>query len=255
MIRRVFLLLLLLLGPAGEALAQRGLSSAVVPADAPLVTDLSAHLIAITSSFTGTELLLFGSIDEPGDIVVVVRGPSGPAVVRQKKREAGIWLNRSPIRFEGVPAYYAVASTRPLGEIGAPNLLARLQIGAGNLRFRFANAGPEPDTKPHRDAILRHKKQDGLYREEPSVVFLGPKLFRTEISFPSTVPVGTYTTEVYLIRDDRVIAAQSTPLFVDKQGIEQEIYDFSRREPAVYGFMAVLLAVAAGWIAALLFRR
>jgi len=247
--------LLLLLVCAGEARAQRGLSSTVVPADAPLVTDLSAHLIAITSSFTGTELLLFGSVDEPGDIVVVVRGPSGPAIVRQKKREAGIWLNRSPLRFEGVPAYYAVASTRPLKEVASPSLLARLQIGGENLRFRFTRPAEEPDTSPHRAAILRHKALGGLYREETSVVFLGPKLFRTEISFPSTVPVGTYTTEVYLIRDDRVIAAQSTPLFVDKQGIEQEIFDFSRREPAVYGFISVLLAVTAGWAAALLFRR
>jgi len=256
-VRRILLALALLLAVAAppSAQAQRGLSSAVVPADAPLVTDLSAHLIAITSSFTGTDLLLFGAIDEPGDIVVVVRGPTGPAVVRQKRSVLGVWLNRSPMRFEGMPAYYAVASTRPLSEIGARNLLTRLQIGASNLRFRFANAGPEPNSVPHRQAILRHKAKAGLYREAADVVFLGPKLFRTEISFPSTVPVGTYTTEVYLIRDDRVIAAQSTPLFVDKQGVEQEIYDFSRREPAVYGFIAVLLAVTAGWIAALLFRR
>ena len=75
------------------------------------------------------------------------------------------------------------------------------------------------------------------------------------IRFPSTVAVGTYRAEVYLIRDDRVIAAQSTPLFVDKQGVEQEVFDYSRREPAVYGFIAVMLAVAAGWLAALVFRR
>lgn len=74
-------------------------------------------------------------------------------------------------------------------------------------------------------------------------------------SASSTVPVGTYQTEVYLIRDNRIVAAQSTPLFIDKQGIEQEVYDFSRAEPAVYGLVAVLLAVFAGWLAAVVFRR
>jgi len=251
------LLLLLLLLPLplqGSAFAQaRAPLAALAPADAPLVTDLSAHLIAITSSFTGTELLLFGAIDEPGDIVVVVRGPSGSTVVRRKDAVAGIWLNRRSLRFDGVPSYYAVSSTRPLEDIASPALLNRLQIGAESLRFRAATDQEEP--QQYRAAVLRLKEQSGLYREELGVVFLGPKLFRAEISFPATVAVGTYRAEVYLIRDDRVIAAQSTPLFVDKQGLEQEVFDYSRREPAVYGFIAVLLAVAAGWLAALLFRR
>lgn len=255
---RLLLLLLLVLPlpllPQAPAFAQsRAPLAALAPADAPLVTDLSAHLIAITSSFTGTELLLFGAIDEPGDVVVVVRGPSGSAVVRRKDEVAGIWLNRRSLRFDGVPTYYAVSSTRPLEDIASPALLNRLQIGAESLRFRAATDQEEP--QQYRAAVLRLKEQSGLYREELGVVFLGPKLFRAEISFPATVTVGTYRAEVYLIRDDRVIAAQSTPLFVDKQGMEQEIFDYSRREPAVYGFIAVLLAVSAGWLAALLFRR
>ena len=65
---------------------------------APLVTDLSDHLISITSSYTGTDLLLFGAIDLPedqifspetrGDVVVVVRGPGQDMVVRRKEAEA-----------------------------------------------------------------------------------------------------------------------------------------------------------------------
>lgn len=248
------LLLLTFMCCSSAALAQtRSQLPALAPADAPLVTDLSSHLIAITSGFTGTELLLFGSIDEPGDVVVVVRGPAVQEVVRRKESIFGIWLNRRALRFDGVPAYYAVASSRPLDEIAGPALQMRLQIGAENLRFRPLSDRDDP--APFREAIRRLKAATGMFREEVDVVFLGPKLFRTQIAFPSTVPVGTYQTEVYLIRDDRVIAAQSTPLFIDKQGIEQEIFDYSRREPALYGFAAVLLAVAAGWAAALIFRR
>lgn len=245
------------LSAAGDALSQaRPAARGPAPADAPLVTDLSSHLIAITSSFTGTELLLFGAVEEPGDIVVVVRGPVGQAVVRRKQSALGVWLNRETRRFDNVPAYYAVAATKPLAQIAPASVLSRLQIGASNLRFRFIGREQEPDTGPFRRAILRHKAEDGLYREEVGgVAFLGPKLFRTEIGFPATVAVGTYQTEVYLVRDQRIVAAQSTPLFIDKQGVEQELYDFSRREPALYGIIAVLMAVAAGWAAAIAFRR
>lgn len=248
----------LLLLPGGGALAQaaRNAPRGPVPADAPLITDLSSHLIAITSSFSGTELLLFGAIDEPGEVIVVVRGPTSTSVVRRKRQTFGLWLTRRSESFDGVPAYYAVASTRPLAEIAPPTLLQRLQIGANTLRFRYVGKRNPEDVNEFRAAIVRQKTREGLYQDNTGAVdFLGPKLFRTAITFPATVPVGTYQTEIYLVRDDRIVAAQSTPLFIDKQGIEQEVYDFSRHEPAVYGLVAVLLAVFAGWLAAVAFRR
>ncbi len=255
--KRLALILLLLCG-ADQAFAQATPNAprGPAPADSPLITDLSSHLIAITSSFTGTELLLFGAIDEPGEIVVVVRGPTSTAVVRRKRSTFGFWLTRRSESFENVPAYYAVATSKPLKEIAPVNLLQRLQIGTENLRFRYLGLRPPENVRDYHQSVVRLKRRDGLYREDIGAIdFLGPKLFRTAISFPSTVPVGTYQTEIYLIRDNRIVAAQSTPLFIDKQGIEQEVYDFSRQEPAVYGLVAVLLAVFSGWLAAVVFRR
>jgi uncharacterized protein (TIGR02186 family) len=222
--------------------------------DQPLVTDLSSHLIAITSSFTGTELLVFGAVDEAGDIVVVIRGPAGPLLVRRKERVGGIWINNRSLRFDNVPAFYAVAANRPLAEIGTPGLLGRLQIGAENLRLAPARVDEELDT--WRTALIRNKQKQELYPPDVNpVAFLGQKLFRARIELPATVPVGTYRAEVYLIRGDRVVAAQATPLFVDKQGSEQAVYDFAHQQPLVYGLGAVAIALAAGWLAALAFRR
>lgn len=43
-----------------------------------LVADLSSHLIAITTGFTGTEVVLFGTTDGAGDVAIVVTGPRSP---------------------------------------------------------------------------------------------------------------------------------------------------------------------------------
>ncbi len=178
-------------------------------------------------------------------------------VVRRKRPTLGLWLTRRSESFDNVPSYYAVATSRPLREIAPASLLQRLQIGTENLRFRSLGSPSRGDSiRDYEQSIVRLKLRDGLYREDIGAVdFLGPKLFRTEISFPSTAPVGTYQTEVYLVRDERIVAAQSTPLFIDKQGVEQEVYDFSRTEPAVYGLVAVLIAMFSGWLAAVAFRR
>ena len=51
----------------------------VVLADT-LATDISSHLVQISSSFTGTSLLVFGAVEAEGpgrrDVVVVLRGPA-----------------------------------------------------------------------------------------------------------------------------------------------------------------------------------
>jgi uncharacterized protein (TIGR02186 family) len=249
--RILALCLVLWTASAAPARAQGGAAF-----DIPLITDLSAHLIAITSSFSGTDLLLFGSLEEPGDVIVVVRGPAGPLTVRRKERLFGIWVNRTAMEFASVPGYYAVAASRPLADIAPEGLLERLQIGADNLRFSHLGRFSEDDVRPFRTAIVRNKSREGLYHENVTeVAFLGRKLFRTRIDFPAVVPVGTYRAEVYLIRDKKVVAAQAIPLFIDKQGVEQAIYDFAHTMPLFYGLLSVAIAAISGWLAAIAFRK
>ena len=78
----------------------------------PLSADLSDHLIGITTGFTGTEVVLFGAVDGPGDVYVVVTGPPETVTVRRKARIAGIWINRDSIAFPQVPSFYAIATSR-----------------------------------------------------------------------------------------------------------------------------------------------
>ena len=41
---------------------------------APVVADLTKYVISIDSGFTGTDVLLYGAVEEEGDLVGVVRG-------------------------------------------------------------------------------------------------------------------------------------------------------------------------------------
>jgi len=70
-----------------------------------LVADLTNHLIAITTGFTGAAVVLFGAIDGPGDIAVVIRGPDRDVTVRRKTRVAGIWVNSEEVNFGNVPSF------------------------------------------------------------------------------------------------------------------------------------------------------
>lgn len=221
-----------------------------------LVTDLSERRIEITTGFAGDNVLLFGSTDTGGDIIVVIRGPDQPVVVRRKARVAGIWVNRSWVAFNNVPSFYYVASSRPLNEVTTPEALARIQAGLDHLRFQVATSSTGLPTEEFRQALIRGKQKKRLYYKTPGdISFIAGHLFRTTVHFPANVPTGAYKVEIYLVHKGKIVGSQFWPLIVTKVGISAEIYDSAHQDAALYGIVAVLVATMAGWLGALGFRR
>lgn len=222
-------------------------------AQQPLVADLSSHVIAITTGFVGTSVVLFGAVEGPGDVLILVRGPESVVSVFRKERVLGLWMNTDRLTFRSVPSFYLVASSRPLEEMIPEALSDRLSLGLAHLRF---DSAAHENAKVFQDALIRIKQRQGLFASKVGAVsFLGGRLFRTNIYFPSNVPTGTYVVETYLIRDGEIVTAQTTPLVVSKIGMEAWIHRFAHDFPALYGSVAVLCALMAGWAAALVFRR
>jgi uncharacterized protein (TIGR02186 family) len=225
-----------------------------------LIADLSSHLVAITTSFAGSQVLLFGAVENEGqgqgDVVVVVRGPEEEVTVRQKARELGVFVNRKAMVFEHVPSFYFVATSIDLDKAVLPSERARAEIGEEYLHVEPAETRDPETTARYRDALIRNKRAEGLYVAAPArVTFLGARLFRVDLHFPSNVPTGTYQVEVFLLRHGAVVGAQTTPLVVGKAGLDADIYEFSQRQAAAYGAIAVLVALFTGWLVGVVFRR
>ncbi len=224
----------------------------------PVVADLSKHLVAINTGFSGTDVLLFGATDGPGDIILVVRGPPQQQIVWHREKAGPIWINGDSITFENVPAFYHIAASAPLGEI-LPDSVRRLhQIGVSYLNLDVV--GPvavDPYVvDPFRQALVRLKARTGLYSTTVGAIdHMANRLFRSELQFPSNVPTGTYMVEVYLVRDQRVVSAEITPLSISRAGLGAEIFLFAHEHASLYATMAIAVAAAAGWFAAFVFRR
>jgi uncharacterized protein (TIGR02186 family) len=229
------------------------LAAAPAPA-AALVAELSQREIAVTTGFTGAELLVFGAKETaPSDLIVVVRGPALPFVVRQKTRIAGIWVNGASEIFNTAPTFYAVASTRPLAEILPESERERLRLGLDALPLRPEGPRDEP---AFRDALIALKTGAGLYRQdEDGVTLVGERLFHARIFLPPTVIPGPYRVDVLAVQDQRIVAARDIALVVRRVGTSAEIWRFAHEQPWLYGFGAVLVAALAGWTGSVLFRR
>ena len=222
----------------------------------PLVADLSKHLVAITTGFAGTDVLLFGAVDGEGDVAVVVRGPNMDQIIRRKDRQLGIWINSGNAVIDNAPSFYQVAATRPLAELAPDAVLNRHQIGLDHLALPIVTEDRSTEPDSYRQAMIRLKQKKKLYGTTVQEIgFMSHRLFRTEIHFPANVPVGTYLVEVYLLKDGDVISAQTTPLVISKIGVGADVFDFAHSQGAAYGAIAVILAGLAGWLAAVMFKK
>lgn len=226
----------------------------VTPADSmakPLVADLSQYRIAIDSSFTGTRLLLFGSRNDIGDIVIVVRGPERQFIVRRKERVAGVWMNHRERRFNDVPSYYALATSKPLSDMQDSGLFKRLRIGLKEAVMKNGVGDPT-----FAAALIAHAQDRHLYVAEPQKVsFMGESLFKMDVPFPDNIQGGDYAADVYLFNDGQLVSMQSIPIHVEKIGFDAWIYDLAHSHSVLYGIFAVLVAVSMGLGADSLMRR
>jgi uncharacterized protein (TIGR02186 family) len=241
----------------------------VAPAAAErLVVSLSNHRVAVTSSFVGEDLVLFGTIEPDAgktllhpdyDLVVTVTGPRETLRTRRKERVLGIWVNIDSREFVRVPSYLSILSDRPVGEIASPDILRRLQVGLANFLLP-QRIGPDiADTVPEdpfRVSFVRLQTQQGLYRESSTAVtFLTPTVFRAAIPLPANVPTGSFAIDVKLFANGAQIVGTTSALEVIKTGVEQFVADAAVDYGLLYGLVTAFMALFIGWFGSVVFRR
>jgi uncharacterized protein (TIGR02186 family) len=252
------------LASLGVAILSPVLLGAAKPPAPVLVPDISSRKVEIRYSFTGAQLLLFGAILYPGgraptrpaDIVVVLRGPVQPIILREKQKIAGIWMNADSNRFRSAPSFYAVASSRPIQQLVDERTAAIYEMGLQNLQLS-PGGGALPDKERRFEAgLLELRRRQGLYAEHPNGVEINQGvLYRATIAIPSQVPVGSYTAETFLVDRGRVLAAATREIEIGKSGFERYVALAARRHAFLYGLVSVLLSLGLGYAAAALFRR
>ena len=230
-----------------------------------LVPDVSQRNIDIAYSFTGAELLLFGAILYPGghapdqdgaQIVVVVKGPAQPILVREKQQIAGIWVNAARMRYLSAPSFYAIASSKPIDRLVDGRTRAIYELGLESLQLSPGSTTPNDEQGRFAHGLVDLKRRAGLYYEAPGAVEITDGvLYRARVSIPARVPVGRFTAETFLIRDGRVLAAAVREIDIRKSGFERFVARAADRRSFLYGLVAVAMSVAFGWAAGAIARR
>ncbi|MCZ8182547.1 MAG: TIGR02186 family protein [Beijerinckiaceae bacterium] len=230
-----------------------------------LVLALSTREVAITSTYTGAEVTVFGHIERDArtiartgeyDIVAQVQGPTGEVVLHRKGRFGFIWLTESRRRYSKVPLYFSILSAKPLASIIDEDGRQRLKLGLEHFLPAPTPELEERDEFGFRNAVLRLRREEGALTEnDKGVTMIRPNLFTARIVLPAKAPTGLYLVNISILSEGVPLRTAQAGFVVRKVGFDAFVANAARNEAVTYGLFTVLMAVLLGWMANVVFRK
>ena len=160
-----------------------------------VVLGLSHSNVQITTSFKGSDILVFGAVKreepipegEPLQVIITVTGPMAPVMVRRKANVYGIWINQDAVEVDAAPSFYAVASTGPMREVLRDVEDLRQRITLDRVIRSVGAPMNIMDAASFTDAVIRVRQNQGLYQQLEGEV---TRLLRLADGKAWTVPAG-----------------------------------------------------------------
>lgn len=221
-----------------------------------LRVDVSQEVIKVTTGFDGAQITVFGTQDVPGDIVLVIEGPTRSFTVREKDRRLGLWTNVEARTFPEVPSFYEVASVIPLKEIADIDVLRENNLGIENLTLRERRGSNSARVQRYRKALVQSLQAKHLYADqENAITLVSPQLFKAQFDLPAVVTPGRYGVYAYLFADGKIIGHDQVRFEVQPEGFSADIKRLAQDQRFLYGLFCVVMAMTAGWLATVLLKR
>jgi hypothetical protein len=215
--------------------------------------------IPIGALFSGMRVRVVGEIPAGSNAVVEVIGKRIEEQVLRKGRHWDIWMNEGQIDIENSPSLYLALSTDPsaFSRWGAD-----AQYGYAALQERASFTGDTAGMTGSEvfQQFVDLKEQENLYRLLPGALEVSPSdgsRMSVEGTFriPSRVTPGDYLVRLSVVRQGRRLQSETAHLVIHMVGLPAFLAALARRHGALYGLLAIAIAVIFGFLVGVLFKR
>jgi uncharacterized protein (TIGR02186 family) len=225
---------------------------------AALELRVSPNEVEIGSFFEGAQVELQGSIPAGSTAVVEVLGSTATEKLLRKGRRGGLWMSVGEIQVHKAPSLYLVLSSSPkIPEL--PGKETSWGIAALQRKVKFSGRIEAGEQAKFFQEFLELKKHERVYGILPgglkvSAAREGQSAIHGIIPLPAKVPVGKYQVRLSVIQDGHLLPPKERVLEVRMVGFPAMLFDMAQQQGALYGVLAVLIAIATGFLMGFLFK-
>jgi len=225
----------------------QALTCKVVPERVPIGIGYHGAKIVVSGQYAGGE-----------DLIVEIMSPPEKTALKYKGRAAGfLWMKLGTMTFENLPSIYMLFSTSAFDKLLPPDLQRREKIGYAALKDRAVMHSTKKTFDRQRwiNEFFRFKENQNLFIIKHGLIRLDHGRYRLEIEWPYQAPPGEYTVKVLAVKNGSVKESAVGRIRVEDSGLVLQLSGLARTRPAIYGLLALFVAVAVGIGVGLVFKR
>lgn len=215
-------------------------------------------LIEIGSFFQGHQVKVSGKIPAGADAVLEIQGPAGPEELMRKGRRMGLWMNVGELHISGAPCLYQALSTKA-DLLSVANSSAPWGYPALKRRIAFSGQVQENEVENFTHQFLELKEEGNLYVVTPGGLKVsraaeGYQTVTGSFQLPANVKPDTYKVCLLTINHGQVGEQQCADFQVKMVGFPEMLSTLAHKHGLLYGILAVVFALAAGFAMGVLFQ-
>lgn len=220
-----------------------------------MAAGLAEDVVEVKVNYSGSRIVLFATAPQPENdtsgMAVALIGPMAPQKMIHRTAAGD-----QTIEFVAAPLVFAVGAEPQVATSVAPEVMIEAGLNAQASAIPRSNQLLSPDLDKWRAAFVDLKMQQGLYSfSETTIERLDGGLRRAKIALPLNAPPGEYRIRAVAFRNGAPVGESEQVLTLVRSGLDATLFDLSRQHGFVYGFVAVLLGVSVGGIAAWFGRK
>lgn len=202
-------------------------------------------------------------ISDPGtDLIIKIASPEAHQALKQKGKVGGLlWMNVGELKFEKVPNFYSLHTSRKLEDMLDQAEIEKYVIGYSALE-KHASISPvasQEEKDRWFNEFLKFKQASNLYTTSSGKISTttkdGKQNYYILTEWPYQAAPGDYIVTVYAVKDRKVVEKAETKVQVQQVGTIKTLAGMAKNQGALYGLLSVLAALGAGFGVGMVFRK
>ncbi len=230
-----------------------------------VVTAASKNLVEIGLSYHGDEIHFFGvSPVRDCDLIVRLTAEKSEEVKLSVKGRVGpFWMAVKQYDVTDAPFMYKIHSTKPIDQIVSPETAQELELGYAavqkkmKLHLARGEAAPDDGDKVFK-GLVKIKEEANLYNiiaDPKRLEVTEGRLFKHYFRFPPAATEGRYIVESFAFKAGELVGYGKDVIKIQKVGLEHWLTDTSQNQPVFFGIRAVVIALGAGLLVGMIFKK
>jgi uncharacterized protein (TIGR02186 family) len=214
--------------------------------------------VNIDAFYKGVDVTI--SADIPNDVdgaVVKIQGEDEQTILNRKGKVSIFWLNTAEVTVTNAPAIYMLNASSPLDDFCASNEQKELVLGYAALKRRIIIDCEDGLSGSEFDEFIKLKEHNGSYQRAFTAELQpapdGNAKLSALLHIPPLMPSGDHRIRLYCFKNFALIGQSSAMLRVEKVGVPNYLYSLAHDHPAVYGLLAIAIAMVTGIIMGVIF--